>query len=98
MLPTTNIYLLPKSETRRQNQFHADMARGSEERRRRSQELLNPDFHETSEEWNANNLTTLMFIVASDLSENPKRSTYEWSFYSTDECHYLHIEKGKSSN
>ena len=98
MLPSTDRYLLRKSETRRQNQFHADMARGSEDRRSRSQELLNPDFPETSEEWNANNLTTLMFIVASDLSENLKRSTDELSFYSTDGCHYLHIQQGKSSN
>ena len=37
---TTNMYLLGKSETRRQNQFHADMARGSEERRHKSQELV----------------------------------------------------------
>ena len=58
------------------------MARESEERRSRSQELLSPDFPETSEEWNAaqvaaherlfpfsDNLATLMFTVASDLSE-----------------------------
>ena len=75
------MFLLRKSEPRRQNQFHADIARKSEERRRRSQELLSPDFLETSEEWNAanmaaherrfpfgDNLTTFVFFVASDLS------------------------------
>ena len=49
-MSTTNMYLLQKSETRRQNQFHADMARGSEERRHKSQEPLSPDFPETNEE------------------------------------------------
>ena len=76
MLPTTDRYHLHTRETRRQNQFHADMARGSKEKRSRSQELLSPDLLETSEEWNAtqvaaderlfpfsDNLTTLMFIT-----------------------------------
>ena len=69
------------SETRRQNEYNADVARENEERRR-SQELLNPDLPETRERWNGtqmaghealfpfgDNLTTLMFVVASDLSE-----------------------------
>ena len=77
MLPSNKM-----SETRRQNQFHADVARGSEERRSRSQEVLNLDSPETREEWNAtqvaahrrqfpfsDNFAKLMFIVASDLSE-----------------------------
>ena len=67
---------------KRQNEYHADVARENEERRRRSQELLNPDLPETRERWNgtqtasheglfpcSDNLTTLMFVVASDLSE-----------------------------
>ena len=58
------------------------MARENGERRSRSQELLNLDEPEAREEWNAtqvaaherlfpfsDNLTTLMFIVASDLGE-----------------------------
>ena len=77
MLPTNTV-----SEIRRQNQTHADVARENEERRCRSPELLNPDLPETGEEWNAtqvaaherlfpssDNLTTLMFTVACDLSE-----------------------------
>ena len=67
-------------ETRRQSQYHADVGRENEERRR-SQELLNPDLHEARERWNGtqmashealfpffDNLTTLMFVVANDLS------------------------------
>ena len=74
--------VLHMSETRRQNQFRADVTRQDEERRSRSQELLNPDLPETGEAWNATqvavherllpfgeNLTTSMFAVASDLSE-----------------------------
>ena len=77
MLPTSSM-----SESRRQNQYHADVAEEDEEKRSRSQELLNLDSPETREEWNtrqvaaderpfpcSDNLTTLMFIVASDLSE-----------------------------
>ena len=45
VLPTNNV-----SETRRQNQYHADVARENEERRSRSQELLNPDLPETRED------------------------------------------------
>ena len=85
MLQMTDRYLLQRRETRRQNQFHADMARGSEEKFTRSQELLSPDLLETSEEWNAtqvaaherlfpfsDNLTTLMFTGANDLGENQR--------------------------
>ena len=53
MLPTTDRYLLHRSEPQRQNQSHADMARGGEERRSRSQERLSPDLPETRESWNA---------------------------------------------
>ena len=87
MLPTNNM-----SETRRQNQSHADVARENEERRSRSQELSNLDAPETSEEWNApqeaaherllpfsDNLTTLMCIVGSDLCE-PQRERLTSSF------------------
>ena len=86
------------------------MARGGEERRSRSQELLSPDLLETRERWNAtqvaaherlfpfsDNLTTLMFIVASDLGENPEVTTCEFSFYSTDVFYDLHIQKGRGS-
>ena len=38
------------SEIRRQNQYHADVARENEARRSRSQELLTPDLPETGEE------------------------------------------------
>ena len=77
MLPTSSM-----SETRRQNQYHADVAWENEERRSRSQELLFLDLPKTREEWCAtqvaaheglfpfsDNLTPLMFTVASYLSE-----------------------------
>ena len=70
------------NETTRQNQYLADVTRQHDERRSRSQELLSPDLPVTREEWNAaqvaaherhfpftDDLTTLMFIVASDLNE-----------------------------
>ena len=90
MIPTNNM-----SETRRQNQYHVDVARENEERRSRSHEFLNPDDPETREEWNvtqvaaherlfsfSKKLTTLMFTISSDLSEaQTDRLT---SFPSTD--------------
>ena len=48
ILPMNNM-----SETLRPNQYHAAVTRQNEERRSRSQELLNPDEPETREEWNA---------------------------------------------
>ena len=74
------------SRTRKQYQNLADVTRGNEERQRRNEELLDPDSPETREGWNvtqvktherlfpfSDNLTTLMFIVASDLSEAERR-------------------------
>ena len=48
MLPTFSM-----SETRRQNQGHADVAEENEERRSCGQELMNLDLLERREEWNA---------------------------------------------
>ena len=89
------------SETGRQNQFHADTVRKNEERRSRSQELLNTGLRETSEVWNAaqvaaheklfpfsDNLTTLMFIVASDPSETQKQLTNFLSIQGMDVTNY----------
>ena len=53
MFPTNNLFLLRKVKPEDKISFHADMARGSEERPSRSQEPLSPDFPETSEVWNA---------------------------------------------
>ena len=74
------------SGTRKQYQNLADVTRGNEERQRRNEEMLDPDAPETREGWNVtqvktherllpfnDNLTTLMFIVASDLSEAERR-------------------------
>ena len=70
------------SETTRQDQNLADVARLNPERQSRGQDLLNADLQENREEWNAtqvappemlfpfsDNLTTLRFISASGLSE-----------------------------
>ena len=64
------------------SQYRADVAQDNGEIQSRSQDLLNPDSKKNREEWNAaqvaaherlfpfsDNLTTLMFNVASDLSE-----------------------------
>ena len=40
----------------------------------------------------SNNLTTLMFTVASDLSEAQReRETHKFPFFAGSDCHYLHI-------
>ena len=77
MLPLSNM-----SEKRRQNQYLADVTRENAERQRRSAEDLDPKAQETRDRWCAtqvsnheglfpfsDNLTTLMFVVASDLGE-----------------------------
>ena len=70
------------SEEQRQNQHFAEVAQENADRQRRSAEILDLNAQETRDRWNAtqvsnherhfpfsDNLTTLMFIVASDLSE-----------------------------
>ena len=77
MLPMSSM-----SEARRQSLYQADVERENGDRRIRNHELLDPEARETREGWNAtqvtahealfpfsDNLTTLMFIDASDLSE-----------------------------
>ena len=77
MLPMSSM-----NETRRQTQYQADEERENEDRRSRNHELLDPEAPGTRQGWNAtqvtthealfpfsDNLTTLMLIVASDLSE-----------------------------
>ena len=88
MLPMTNM-----NDARRQGQCQADGAREHEGRQRRNEDILNLDLPETREGWNAtqmanheelfpisDNLSTLMFTVASDLSEPP----YEFPFLSRE--------------
>ena len=93
---------LQRSETRRQNPSHADLVRGSGERQCRGQELLFPDLPETTEKWNAtevaangklfpftDDLTTFVFIVASDLGETQReRLTRILSFQVMDVATY----------
>ena len=70
------------SEEQRTKQYLADVAQESAERLTRSETALDPNAPATRERWNAaqvsnheshfsfsDNLTTLMFAVASDLSE-----------------------------
>ena len=70
------------SEERRQIQYLADVNQENEERQRRNADILDPDAPETRDRWYAtqvsiheqlfpfeNNLTTVIFIVTSDLSE-----------------------------
>ena len=90
------------SEERRRNQYLADVTQESEERQRRNVDTLDPDAQETRDRWNAtqvtthersfpfsDNLTTLMFIAASDLSE-AQRETHKFPFSQGNECHCLH--------
>ena len=77
MLPMSTL-----SEEQRQNQYLADVARKNADRQTRRVELLDPNSQATRDRWNAtqvsnherlfpfsDNLTTLMFTVASDLNE-----------------------------
>ena len=48
MLPMSSM-----SETRRQNQYLADVTRENEERPRRNEKILDPDLAETRDRWNA---------------------------------------------
>ena len=70
------------SEEQRTNQYLADVAQENAERLTRSETALDPNTPENRERWNtaqvsnhkslfslSDSLTTLMFIVASDLSE-----------------------------
>ena len=76
------------SVEQRQNQYLADVAQENAERQTRSETALDPNAPATRERWNAaqvsnhksllpfsDNLTTLMFTVASDLSEAQR----EWN-------------------
>ena len=81
--------MLPMSaltEGQRQNQYLADVAQENAERQTRSETTLDPNAQVTRDRWNAaqvsnherlfplsGNLTTLMSIVASDLSEEREK-------------------------
>ena len=106
MLPMSTL-----SEEQRQNQYLADVAQKNADRQTRSVELLDPNSQATRDRWNAtqvsnherlfpfsDNLTTLMFIVASDLSEAQReRETHKFPFSSGNECHRLHFRICKNS-
>ena len=88
------------SEEQRHNQYLADVAQDNADRQPRSVELLDPNAQATRDRWNAtqvsnherlfpfsDNLTTLVFIVASDLSEAQRaRENHKFSFSSGNEC------------
>ena len=76
------------SEERRQNQYLADVTQENAERQRRCAEVPDPNAPETRDKWHAtqvsnheklfpfsDNLTTLMFIVVSDLSEAQRENS-----------------------
>ena len=78
-------------EEQRQNQYLADLTQENVERQRRSAEVLDPNSQATRDRWYAtqvsnherlfpfsDNLTTWMFIVASDLSEAQEREDHKF--------------------
>ena len=84
------------SEERRQNQYLTDVAQENAERQTRGVNILDPNAQATRDRWNAtevsnheklfqfsDNLTTLIFLVVSDLSE-AQRETHK--FLSLREC------------
>ena len=92
------------SEEQIQNQYLVGVAQENADRQR-SVELLHPNSQATEDRWNAtqvsnheklfpfsDNLTTLMVIVASDLSEaRRERETREFPLSSGNECPRLHF-------
>ena len=83
------------SEEQRNNQYLANVAQENAERLTRGETALDPNTPENRERWTAaqvnnheslfslsDNLTTLMFVVASDLSE-AQRERLTSSFFST---------------
>ena len=85
MLPVSTM-----SEERRQSQYLADVTQLNVKRQRRNAAVLDPNSQETRDYWYAiqvtnherlipfsDNLTTLMFIVVSDLSE-AQRETHKF--------------------
>ena len=90
------------SQERRETQYFGDITQLNEERQRRNVTALDPNAQETRDHWDAtqvanhdssfpfsDNVATLMFIVASDLSE-VQRETYKFSFSPRNECPCLY--------
>ena len=86
------------SEDQRLNKCLADVNQENVDFQRRNADILDLGAPETRDRWNAtqvsiheqlfpfsDNLTTLMFIVASDLSES-QRETYQFPFSPGNEC------------
>ena len=84
------------SEEQRQNQYLTDVAQENAERQIRSVEIWDPNAQATRDRWNAtevsnheklfpfsDNLTTLVFIVVSDLSK-AQRETHNFLFLSLE--------------
>ena len=88
------------SEEQRTNQYFADVTLVNAERLTRGETALDPNTLESRERWNtaqvnnhkslfsfSDKLTTLMFIVASDLIEAQReRETHKFPFSSVNEC------------
>ena len=87
-----NLPMSSMSEEQRQGQYLADVAQDNAERLIRGETALDPNTQENREKWNtaqvnnheslfpfSDNLVTLMFFVASDLSE-AQRETYKFPF------------------
>ena len=97
------LLLSTMSEERRQNQHLADVAQENAERQGRSAEVLDPNAQATRDRWHAtqvsnheklfpfsDNVTTLMFIVVSDLGD-AQREAHKFPFSPGNECLCLHF-------
>ena len=92
---------------RSQNQYPADVIQENVERQRRSAEGSGSErtrdpgqvVRHTGDFPFSDNLTTLMFIVVSDLSVKPQREreTHKFPFSPGNECHCLHFRSRKNS-
>ena len=99
------LLLSTMSEERRQNQYLADVIQENEERQRRNAEVLDPNAQETQDNWYVtqvsnheslcpftDHLTTLMFMVVSDLSE-AQRENHKFPCSPGNECPCLYFLK-----
>ena len=86
------------SQEHRENQYRADVAREILKDKKRNEEALDLNVQATRDHWHAtqvanhersfpisDNLTTLVFTVASDLGE-VQRDTYQYTFSPRNEC------------
>ena len=99
-----NLPMSALSEEQRRGQYLADVAQENAERSTRGETALDPNTPENRERWNtaqvnvheslfpfSDNLITLLFIVASDLTEAQRERTYKFPFSQGNAYHFFYL-------